>query len=100
MKQRNQLVFEGAKSPSDYGEIIGKTHEGMFRKETDKAYHLRQELIRELIENDDRPLEGLSLSDQDIISVRLGRNAGAIRKSILNAVDKAIELKASLIQVS
>lgn len=82
LKQRRQLPIEEAESPPDYGE-------------KDKA----SQLMKELIENDDRPLEGLSLSDQPIISVRLARNARAIRKSILNAVDKAIELKASLIQV-
>jgi len=38
-------------------------------------------------------------STEDDVS-HLGTNAGAIRKSILDAVDKAIELKASLIQVS
>jgi len=96
LKQRRQLVFENAKSPRDYGKIVRKIYERTFGKETDKAY----QLTKELIENDDRPLEGLSLSDQDIISVRLARNAGAIRKSILNTVDKAIELKTSLIKVS
>jgi uncharacterized membrane protein len=83
LKQRKQLVIEQSKSPLDYGEM-------------DKA----SQLMKELTENDDRPLEGMGLSDQAIISVRLTRNAHAIRKSILNAVDKAIELKTSLIQVS
>lgn len=82
LKQRKQLVFEDAQYPSHYGE-------------KDKE----SQLIKELIENDHRPLEGLGLSDRGTIIVRLGRNAGAIRKSILNAVDRAIELKASLIQV-
>ncbi|MCJ7791528.1 MAG: hypothetical protein MUP49_03820 [Dehalococcoidia bacterium] len=96
LKQRRQLVFESAKSPRDYGEIVRKIHEGMLEEEMEKEFSL----IIELIENDDRPLEGLSLSDRDIIVIRLGRNAGATRKSISNAVDKAIEVKGSLIQVS
>ena len=91
LKQRRQLVFENAKSPRDYGDIVHKIHEGTLGKEMEKEY----QLIIELIENDDRPLEGLSLSDRDVIVIRLGRNAGAIRKSILNAVDRAIELKAT-----
>jgi len=57
------------------------------------------QLIDELIENDDRPLEGLNLSGPAIITVRLGRNARAIRESIVNAIDRAIELKTSLIEV-
>jgi len=57
------------------------------------------QLIGELIENDDRPLESLNLSEQAISTIRLGRNANAMRKSILNAIDKAIELKTNLIQV-
>ena len=83
LKQRRQLIIEDAKYPIDYSE-------------KDKLSQLKKELI----ENADRPLEGLGLSDQVIIRVRIARNAGAVRKSILNAVDKAIELKASLIQVS
>lgn len=93
LEQRRQLVAEDAKSPIDYGEIIRKIHEGTLGKEVDKEHKLTEDLI----ENDDRPLEGLGLSEQAITHVRLARNAGAIRKSILNAVDKAIELKTSLI---
>jgi len=82
LKQREQLVFEEAKLPSDYDE-----------KEKES------QLIKELIENDDRPLEGLNLSDQAVATVRLARNTHTVRKSILNAVGKAIELKISLIEV-
>jgi len=96
LEQRKQLVVEDAESPTDYGEIIHKIREGTLGKEVNKEY----QLTKDLIENDDRPLEGLDLSEQAIIHVQLARNAGAIRKSILNAVDKAIELKASLIKVS
>ena len=84
LEQRRQLHVEAAGLQLDYSE-------------KDKASQLQ--LIDELIKNDDRPLEGLSLSDQTIITIRLARNAHAIRKSILNAVDRAIELKTSLIQV-
>lgn len=83
LKERRQLHVEGARYQPDYS-----------------AEAKKSQLINELIKNDDRPLEGLGLSEEDIIIVRFGRNAGAIRKSILNAVDKAIEIKASFIQVS
>ena len=82
LKQRKQLIVESAGYQPDYSLDVETS-----------------QLIKELIKDDDRPLEGLGLSDQNIIIVRLGRNAGAVRKSILDAVDKAIELKASLIQV-
>ena len=83
LEQRRQIHTEAGRSRFDYSK-------------KDEA----SQLVKELIENDDRPLEGLGLSGQDIITVRFGRNAGAIRKSILKAVDKAIELKTSFIQVS
>ena len=83
LKERRQIHVEGVKYQPYY-----------------IAEAKKSELIIELIENDDRPLEGLGLSEQGIIIVRFGRNASAIRKSIIKAVDKAIELKASLIQVS
>lgn len=82
LKERRELHVEGA------------GYEPAYEREGEKS-----RLIRELIEND-RPLEGLGLSEWDIISVRFGRNAGAIRESIIKALDKAIELKASFIQVS
>ncbi|MCK4252613.1 hypothetical protein KAX97_14285, partial [candidate division WOR-3 bacterium] len=80
LEQRMQIATKKMESPGVYGEE-------------------ESQLIDELIENDDRPLEGLNLSEQAIITIRFGRNARAIRKSILNAIDKAIELKTSLIQV-
>lgn len=83
LEQRRQLHGEAAGHQFDYREGV-------------KA----SQLLKELIENYDRPLEGLGLSDQDIIGVRFGRNAGAIRKSILDAVDKTIEIKTSFIQAS
>ena len=98
LEQRNQLLTESIKFPRDYSEIIRKIHEGTIGEEMEKEFSLIP-LITELIENDDRPLEGSGLSDKDIIRVRLGRNSGAISKSILNAIDKAIELKTSLIRV-
>jgi hypothetical protein len=93
LQQRRQLVFEDAKSP--HGEMTRKIHDGTLRQEIEKNYPL----IRELIENDDRPLEGLGLSNQDITVIHLGRNAKAIKQSVLDALDRAIELKTSLIQV-
>ena len=83
LKERRQLHVEGAGYQPDYS------------PEAEAS-----QLIKELLEDADRPLEGLGLSDQDILIVRFGRNAGAIRKSILNAVEKAIEIKVSIIQVS
>jgi len=80
MEQGEQMQIEDAGCP---GEVS---------REAEKS-----KLRTELLKNDDRPLEGLGLSDKDIISVRLGRNAGAIRKSIRNALDRVIELKTSLI---
>jgi len=96
LEQRSQLLTESIKFPRDYSEIICKIHEGTIGEEMEKEFSLIQ-LITELIENDDRPLEGSGLTDKDIIGVRLGRNSGAISKSILNAVDRVIELKTSLI---
>lgn len=93
LKQRRQLVFEDAKSPHD--EMTRKILDGTLRHEIEKDFPL----IRELIESDDRPLEGLDLSNQDITIIHLGRNAKAIKQSVLDALNRAIELKASLIQV-
>lgn len=94
LNQRRQLVFEDAKSP--HGEMTRKILDGTLRQEIEKDFPL----IRELIENDDRPLEGLGLANQHITVIHLGRNAKAIKQSILDALDRAIELKTSLIQVS
>jgi hypothetical protein len=82
LEARLQLVREDMGSSRDYG----KEKEGS--------------LIDELIENADRPLEGLNLSEGAIRTVLFGRNARAIRKAILDAVNRAIELKTSLMQVS
>ena len=82
LEARLQLVREDMGSSRDYD----KEKEGS--------------LIDELIENADRPLEGLNLSEGAIRTVLFGRNARAIRKAILDAVDRAIELKTSLMQVS
>ena len=81
--QRRQLHVEAGGHKFDYRAVVKASR-----------------LLHELIENDDRPLEDLGLSEQDITTVHFGRNRGAIRKSIVNAVDKAIELKTSFIQVS
>ena len=96
LKQRRQLAFEHAESPRDYSEWVRKIYEGTFGEEVEKEFSL----IAELIANDDRSLEGLSLNDRDIIAIRLGRNSGATRESILNALDRAIDLKTSLIRAS
>ena len=93
LKQRRQLVSEDAESP--HGEMMRKILDGTRRQEIKKDLPL----IRELIENDDRPLEGLGLGNQDITVIHLGRNAKAIKQSVLDALDRAIELKTSLIQV-
>jgi hypothetical protein len=82
MEQRRQLHVENARYMGDLS------------WEAEKS-----QLIIELLEHDDKPLEGSGLSDKDISHVRLGRNAGAVRKSIRNALDKVIELKASFIRV-
>ena len=81
LNQRRPLIMEEIKYPLDYGKM-------------DKATH---QLIDELIKNDDKPLGNLALSNQAIAFIRVARNAHAIRKSILNAVDRAIEIKISLI---
>ena len=83
MEERRQLHVEDARY---IGELSWKAE--------------KSKLINDLLEHDDKPLEGLGLSDKDISGVRLGRNAGAIRKSIRNALDRVIELKENLIQVS
>lgn len=83
LKERRQLYVEGARYQPDY--VVEAT---------------KIQLVKELVDNDDRPLEDLGLSEQDIIIVHFGRNANAIRKSILKAVEKAIDLKGSLIRVS
>jgi hypothetical protein len=82
MEQRRQLHIEDTRY---VGDVSWKAE--------------KSQLINELLEHDDKPLEGLGLSDKDISGVRLGRNAGAIRKSIRNALGRVIELKASFIQV-
>jgi len=83
LEERLELFLAREKYPLDYSD-------------KDKL----SELNRALTENADRPLEGLGLSDEVAIRVRIERNAGAVRKSILNAVDKTIEIKTSFIQVS
>jgi hypothetical protein len=96
LKQRMQLVAENANSPCDYGEIIRKIQEGTLGEEMEKEFAL----ITELIENYGRPLEGLNLSNRDVITIRLGRNSGATRESIHDALDRAIEFKVSIVQAS
>ena len=91
VKQRRELVLEDAKSPD--GETTRKILDGTPRQEIEKDFALK----RELIENDDRPLEGLGLSNQDITGIKLGRNAKAIKQSVFDALDRAIELKTGLI---
>jgi hypothetical protein len=88
LKQRRELVIEDAES-RDYSEMTQK----ITKQKIEKNRHLR-----ELVANDDRPLEGLGLSNQDITTIRLGRNAKAIRQSVLDALDRTIELKTNLIE--
>jgi len=82
LEARLQLVREDMGSLRDYAK--------------EKA---RSELIDELIDNADKPLEGLNLDKQADRTIRFGRNARAIRKAILDAVDRVIELKTSIIKV-
>jgi uncharacterized membrane protein len=89
LKQRSQLVLE------HWDEILQESYEGESTEEADKGF----QLVDELIEDYDRPLEGLGLRERDIITVRFGRNARAAGQSIFAAIDKAIELRTSLIQV-
>jgi hypothetical protein len=83
LKQRRELHVEDARYPLDL-----------------KDENTASKSVKELIENDDKPLEGSGLDDKAIVAVRLGRNAHAIRKAVVNAADKVIELKTSLIQSS
>ena len=55
--------------------------------------------LQELIINVDKTLEDSGLSDKDIIVVRFGRNARAIRNSVRDALGKVIELKISFVLV-
>ena len=81
LQKRKKLVLTAAQYPHSISD----------RNEKEDA------LITELIEDDTKSLEGLTLSESGRNSVLLGRNAGAIRKSILNAVDKVVEIKTSLL---
>jgi hypothetical protein len=94
LKRRRELVYASAQSPRDYGELIRKIHQGVSGEDL-----VRSALWRELIEDSNRPLEGLNLSDRDAAIIRLGRNAGATRKSILEALERVIDLKADIILV-
>lgn len=95
LKQRRELVYASAQSPRDYGELIRKIQQGVSGEDL-----VRSALWRELIEDSTRPLEGLNLSDRDTTIVRLGRNAGATRKSILEALERVIDLKAGIVLIS
>lgn len=85
---RLQLVREEMKSPRDTKKLAPELSD-----------EEKSKLMDELIENADRPLEDLNLSEEAIRTIRLGRNARAIRKAILDAVDRVIELKTSLIVI-
>ena len=56
------------------------------------------ELINELIEDDSKSLDECELSEEAITTVRLARNAGNIKRSIINTIDKVIELKMNLLR--
>ena len=56
------------------------------------------ELINELIEDDSKSLDERELSEEAITTVRLARNAGNIKRSIINTIDKVIELKMNLLR--
>ena len=90
LEGRLQLVRERMKLPSDSDKEKGTSE--FLDKEM-------SELMDKLIEDAGSPLEGLNLSDRAIHTVHLGRSARAIRKATLDAVDRAIELKTSLIEV-
>jgi hypothetical protein len=83
LEQRRKLHFE---APG--GQLLDYDTE-------DKEYSL----VKELVEKDDKPVEGSGVSERNIIVVRFYRNKGAIKKSILEAFDRAIELKGSFIDV-
>ena len=86
LAERLQLVREDMGSARDYA-----------KEKAEKAEKARSDLMDTLIENADRPLEGLNLSEGAIRTIRFARNARAIRKAILDAVDRVIELRTSLI---
>ena len=88
IEQRKQLVLDSSKTPNIIADVY------TIRERVDKE----SELINKLIEDVNEPLEGSGLSEEGLISVRFARNAGIIRKSILNAIDKAIELKMNLLE--
>ena len=83
LEERRQLHVEAAELGFNYG-VRGKV----------------AEFLQDLVEKDDKPLEGLGLSEHDILAVRFGRNAYAVSKSIVNAVDRVIEIRTSLIEIS
>lgn len=56
--------------------------------------------VDELPKDDNRTLERSGSSEGDIISGKLERNAGALRESIQKAIERAIEIKTSFIQIS
>jgi hypothetical protein len=95
LKQRRELVYASAQSPRDYGELIRKIQQGVSGEDL-----VRSALWRELIEDSNRPLEGLNLSDRDTAIIRLGRSADATRKSILEALERVIDLKTDIISIS
>jgi len=82
LKKRRQLILDSSQHPPTIRDIT--LEDG--------------KLLTDLIEDDTRPLEDLALNEKTLASVRLGRNAGAIKNAIVNAIDKAIEIKMSFLQ--
>ena len=70
------------------------------RKMSEPADKKTAELMDKLIEDALSPLEGVNLSEEAVRTIRLGRNALAIRAAIFTAIDRAIELEIDLTQVS
>ena len=56
------------------------------------------ELTNKLLKDDTLDLNDFTLSERGRHSVLMGRNAGAIKRSVLHAIDKVVEIKASFIQ--
>ena len=88
MKQRKELILQFSE-PIRSTQNIATIH--------DKVYN-ESGKIAELLKDDNKSLDGLDLSEESLHTVKMGRNAGAIRLSILSAVDQAMGIKVMLIE--
>ena len=85
LKQRKQLLLDSYK------------RNNLSRREIHEQVQKEADIIDELLKDDSKSLDGCGLSEEGLTMVRLGRNAGDVRKAIYNAIDKAIELKMNLL---